>query len=194
MLREEFNSERPAHQNPALASQLAATSSSYTKKVQDDESDQNPNIYVQPNYSEQMQENNSYFQDSSASTTLYMVRGNNVSITAVKGYGNQYTVTLNGVGSNIVYFVTDQGLATGSLSMNAFTDLFGGNNSPNGALIVFRNDPKKVQKDMATSLIIKNPQYDPENQSISFTIFPKEDIKNRFVNNNLGSCALLLQF
>lgn len=125
---------------------------------------------------------------------LYFVRGNNVSLMPIKGRDNAYLLTMNGIGNNAIAFKDGEHANTSSVDIEDFLDNWSDSKEPIGAFIIFRNNPRKIQKDVVTTLVVTEPRYDGKSQSAEFVVIPQDEIRTKFVGNNLGSCALFMKF
>lgn len=125
---------------------------------------------------------------------LYFVRGNNVSLMPIKGRENAYLLTMNGIGNNAIVFKDGEHSDASSTDIEDFLDNWSQTKEPIGAFIIFRNNPRKIQKDVVTTLVVTEPRYDGKSQSAEFVVIPQDEIRTKFVGNNLGSCALFVKF
>lgn len=218
-LRAQFDSERPeahtfngagsavkvkAHTQPI--SHITAQNNAYENSNTYDDDDSSDSSIYQNNNGSNDSDNDSkkkpfyhkdrikeYFNNGSDSN-IYFLRGNTVSLMPVKGGENRYLLTMNGVGDNAIYFTDNQNVESGSINIDAFLEMWGKDKEFEATFIILRNSPKRIQKDVATVLAVSRPQFDQRSQSVEFIVMPKEEIRTKFVGNNLGSCAILVKF
>lgn len=124
---------------------------------------------------------------------IYFIRGNNVSLVALKNVKNYYLLQMKTIGNPMISFGGVEESNANYLNNLIFFNQWSKGSSRIGALILLKNAPYSIPKDPCITVIVTQPQYDVEFDSASFILQPQGEMRSEFLSDQLSSCVLLIK-
>lgn len=124
---------------------------------------------------------------------VYFIRGNNISLTALKQAQNYYLLQMKTMGNPMISFGGINETRANYLNNLIFFNQWSKGVQRTGALILLRSAPYNNPKDPCITVIVMQPQYDVDLDFASFILDPQEEMRSEFLDGRISSCILLIK-